>query len=98
MSSLCTTSPCAACRINSSKAGSIRSALAWTMSHWVEAGKGMPRFSCSPFQAMERHPAAVLQQSNHAARRRVVLLLANSVGRLSREDLPQRLQRNFCNS
>src|SRR6266851_677960 len=41
-SSLCTTSPCAACRINSSRAGLINSAAPSTTSHCVAAGKGIP--------------------------------------------------------
>src|SRR5712691_10476366 len=48
VSSLYSTSPCAACRINSSCAGAIDSAASSTISHCVEAGNGIPRFSCSP--------------------------------------------------
>ena len=42
VSSLCTTSPCAACRINSSRAGLSNSAASSTISHWVAAGNGIP--------------------------------------------------------
>jgi len=42
VSSLCTTSPCAACRINSSRAGLSNSAASSTTSHCVAAGNGIP--------------------------------------------------------
>ena len=40
VSSLCTTSPCAAWRISSSIAGWIWTAVSFTISHWVAAGSG----------------------------------------------------------
>src|SRR6266852_6323531 len=42
VSSLCITSPCAACRINSSRAGLCNSAASSTTSHCVAAGNGIP--------------------------------------------------------
>src|ERR1051326_9272468 len=42
VSSLCNTSLCAACRINSSKTGAIRTAIMDTISHCMDAGKGSP--------------------------------------------------------
>jgi len=46
VSSLWNNSPCAAWRINSSRAGSSSAAASSTISHWVAAGSGTPnRFS-----------------------------------------------------
>src|SRR5205085_1594556 len=42
VSSLCSTSPCAACRISSSRAALMTSAVSSTISHCVEAGNGIP--------------------------------------------------------
>jgi hypothetical protein len=49
VSSLCTTVPSAACRINSSRAGLITCASSSTISHCVAAGNGIPNWlsSCS---------------------------------------------------
>jgi hypothetical protein len=46
VSSLCSTSPCAACRISSSRAGLLNAAASSTISHWVAAGSGIPRLAC----------------------------------------------------
>ncbi len=44
-----------------------------------------------PVQAMEGQAAAVLQQRDHARRRRVVLRRADAVGHRGREDLPTQI-------
>ncbi len=56
VSSLCSTSPWAACRINSAKAGATLAATARTMSHWVEAGRGISRCPCRPSRRLNGNP------------------------------------------
>ena len=51
VSSLCSTSPCAACRISSSRAGLISSAASSTISHCVDTGSGMPSRCSNPSSA-----------------------------------------------
>ncbi len=63
VSSLCSTSPCAACRMSSSDAALITSASSSAISHCVETGNGMPSKPFQLLQAIETgHTAAVLQQ------------------------------------
>ena len=95
VSSLCSTSPCAACRINSSNAGVEvrRDGL-----HDVPLGRGRQRNLQVPlqaFEAVERQSAAVFQQPDHAAGRGVVLLLASLVRRGCREHLAAQMATQF---
>ena len=68
----------------------------------VPLGRGRQRNAqvlLQPFQPIEGQPAAVLQQGDHAARRRVVLLRAHPLAAAAAVNtLPQRLQRSFCSS
>ena len=91
VSSLCTTSPCAAWRISSSSAGWSGTAVSATISHCVAAGSGMPRFSSRPSQPIPGNSAAVAQQGDHAGRRLVVLLLARAFRRCGREHVPAQI-------
>ncbi len=69
VSSLYNTSPWAAWRTSSSKTGSARSAWSATISHWVEAGKGMPRPSCSVSLRFKGIPVPYLSKAIMRCRR-----------------------------
>ena len=74
VSSLCITSPCAACRINSSSAGLITSRGFFDDLPLRRCRQRNPQLIFQPFQPVERHPAAVLQLRDHRRGRLVVLL------------------------
>ena len=95
VSSLCTTSPLAACRISSARIGRVRVARSSTISHWVEAGSGICRSRLQPFEAVERHPAAVLQERDHRAGGRIVLLGADARRRIGRKELAAQMAAEF---
>ena len=95
VSSLCSTSPCAACRINSSNAGARLAATACTMSHWVEAGSGTPRSPCRPSRRLNGSP---LPYFNSPIMLPAVALyfLARLCGRVRGEDPAAQVARSFC--
>ena len=87
VSSLCSTSPCAACRISSSKAGARSAATACTMSHWVEAGSGIPRSPCRPSRRLNGNPLPYFNRAIMLPAVASYFVLARLGGRCRGEDL-----------
>ena len=87
VSSLCSTSPCAACRISSSNAGARFAATACTMSHWVEAGSGTPRSPCRPSRRLNGSPLPYFNSPIMLPAVASYFLVAGLFGRGRGEDL-----------
>ena len=89
VSSLWTTSPWAACRINSPKAGSN----CGTTVDNVPLGRGWQRNAQLPCSRSRRLKGSrsVFQQSDHAARGRVVFVHPRCLPALRRENLPAKV-------
>ena len=87
VSSLCSTSPCAACRISSSNAGARLAATASTMSHWVEAGSGTPRSPCRPSRRLNGSPLPYFNRPIMLPAVASYFVLAGPCGRVRGEDL-----------
>ena len=97
VSSLCSTSPCAACRINSSNAGARLAATACTMSHWVEAGSGTSRSPCRPSRRLNGSPLPYFKSPIMLPAVASYFLSPASSGAAAVKTWPHRWQRSFCN-
>ena len=95
VSSLCSSSPCAACRVSSASAGCSRVAVSATISHWVEAGSGICRFAWSRSSRWKGIPLPYFRSGDHRAGGRIVLLGAHPRRRIGREELAAEMTAQF---
>ena len=66
------------------------------MSHWVEAGRGIPRFPCRPSRRLNGSPLPYFSRAIMLPAVASYFSLATPSGAAAVNTLPHRWQRSFC--
>jgi len=77
---------------------SILSAVSATISHWVEAGSGISRFSCSPCRRWKGNPLPYFSSAIMLAAVASYFSVPTPAGASAVYTSPHRLQRSFASS
>ena len=98
VSSLWTSSPCAAWRVSSAKTGASSTAASRTSSHWVAAGSGMPSPRCKTSMRWNGRPAPYLSRPTMLGAVSSYRAAPTPAGAGAVKTSPQRLQRRRAHS